>query len=77
VLLDHFVGGEQELRRNLKPERLGGFDIDRQHEFRRLRDRQIGRLFTFEDAADRDAGLFSQALNVGAVADQAAGIRII
>ena len=76
-LLDHLVGGEQQLRRNLKPERLGGFDVDAQDEFRRLRDRQVGRLFAFEDAGDRAAGLFPQGLDVGAVADQSAGLHIV
>src|SRR5262249_49875329 len=44
--LDHLVGE----RWDLEAERFGGLEIDDQLEFRGLCDRQVGGLFTFENA---------------------------
>ena len=49
ALIDHLVGGGEQRRRNIKVERLGGLQIDNQRDFCRLFDRQVGRLFAFED----------------------------
>src|SRR5215813_2278999 len=50
--LDHLVGAREQPAGNLEAERLGGLEIDDQLEFRGLlHDRQVGGLFTFENAA--------------------------
>ena len=43
-LFDHLIGARQQRRRDDHAERLRGFEIDRQFEFGRLRNRQIGGL---------------------------------
>src|SRR5438067_4810134 len=45
-LFDHLVGECEQFRRNSKPERFGGLDVDGKFEFGRLYDRQVGRLRT-------------------------------
>src|SRR5438876_189269 len=54
-LLDHLIGAGEEGFGNRKADRLRGFDIDDQLEFRRLLNRQITRLLTFEDATGVNA----------------------
>jgi hypothetical protein len=51
-LFDHLVGGRQNRRRNCKTQRLCGFEIDHQIEFRRLLNRQISRLGSSRDEID-------------------------
>jgi hypothetical protein len=45
--LDHFVGAREHSPWNNKAERLGGPEVDRDLEFRRPRDRQIGGFVPF------------------------------
>ena len=40
--LDHLIGGVQEFVRDAEAERLGGLEVDRELERRRLLDRQLG-----------------------------------
>ena len=56
-LLDHLVGGHEQLVRHSEAEHPGGLGVDHQLELGRLHNRQIGGLGAFEDAASIDAGL--------------------
>ena len=48
--LDHLVGEREQPVRNLEAERLRGLEVDGQFELRGLYDRQVGGLFTLENA---------------------------
>ena len=50
-LFDHFISAGEQRRRNGEPERLGGLEVERHFEFRRLHYGQIGRLLAFQDPA--------------------------
>src|SRR4029079_2247506 len=67
-LFDHLVSERKQPVRDVETERLGGLAVDDHLEFRRLRDREVGRFLALEDAAHIDAGLFPRAHNVGSVA---------
>jgi hypothetical protein len=63
-LFDHLVGARQKRWRNGKPDRFRGLEIDHKLECRRLLDRQIGRLDTFQNLVDngrRPPGRFLRA----------------
>jgi hypothetical protein len=47
--LDYHVGAGEQSWRHLKAERLGGFEVDDKLEFRRLFDRDVGRLRTAQN----------------------------
>ena len=64
------------VRRDGKAERLRGFEVDEQIEFRRQHDRQVTRLFALQNAADIVAGLSIGVGPAGAVADEAAGFGL-
>ena len=51
------------------PSRFGGLEVDRQHEFRRLLDRQVGRLLAFQNFPDVDAGTAVHLRKINAIAD--------
>ena len=71
-LFDRFISAAKDRQRYAQAERLGCLEIDDEFDFRRLLNRQIGRFFAIEDAADivtDDAMLLGGAR---AVADQAA-----
>jgi hypothetical protein len=72
-LFDRLVGATEQRERECDAERLGGLQVDVQLDFSCLLDRQVGGLFTLEDAAGIDAGLSKNVCNVSAVAHQAAG----
>ena len=72
LLFDHLVGNGKDARRNGEAEGFGGLEIDDELEPGRLHDRQVGRLFTFEDAAGIGADLTKDVRKVGAVAHQPA-----
>ena len=54
-LFDHRIGAGQERSRNFDAQRLGRLHVDDEFEFGRQLDRHIGRLLTFENAADINA----------------------
>jgi hypothetical protein len=57
LLFDHLVGTQQDPRRYRHAERFGRFEVDDRLERGRLLDRQIGRLFSFDNAACLDVDL--------------------
>src|SRR5216683_2561471 len=74
-LLDDLVGAGEDRWRDGEAESLGGREIDDQLECRRLLDRQISRLGTFEDSPRVTAGLAKGLSDPHTIADQAAGRR--
>jgi hypothetical protein len=55
-LFDHLVGASEQGERHGDAERLRRLQVDNQLDLGRLLHRQVGRLFTFQDAARVDAG---------------------
>src|SRR5271169_2089409 len=62
------VGLSKQGRRNIEAESRGGFQVDHQLEYRRLHDRQFGRLSAVENSTDVDAALAKGLGKAGAVA---------
>src|SRR5215470_2886098 len=69
-LFDHLVGADEYRRRNVEAKRLRGLEIDDEIELGGLHHRQIGRLRTFENPADVDAGLAIGVRKVRSIAHQ-------
>ena len=69
---DHLVGAGEQRRRHCRGRAPGGLVVDDQLELARLHHRQVGGLFTFENAAGIAAGLTPRIRNVGSVAHQPA-----
>jgi hypothetical protein len=56
-LFDQLIGTQKEGRRNLKPKRLGGLEVDHELELGRQHHRQIARFLALENAAGIDPDL--------------------
>src|SRR2546426_10561837 len=70
--LDHLVGASEQRKRNLKPERLGGFEVDHQLSFCFLLDRQVSPLLALENPATVDASLPEPICTAASVTHQTA-----
>src|SRR5262245_39305318 len=71
--LDHLVGAAEQWQRDCYAKRLGSLEVQEHPDLRGLLNRQLARLFAFENAGGVDA---SQTVSVGkatAIAHQAAG----
>jgi hypothetical protein len=67
-LFDHLAGEREDLRRNFEAELPCGFQIDGEFKFRRLQDRQVGRLGTLENSANIESCLAQRLRTTGTVA---------
>jgi hypothetical protein len=69
-LFDHLVGAREQRGRNREAERFGGLEVDVQHDFGCLLDRQFGRLVALENPAGIDSGQAVRVGGIGAIAHQ-------
>ena len=67
-LLDHLVGGGEELRVEFQPERLGGVEVDHELELAGLDHRQMARLLALENSPGIEAGLVKSVGDARAIA---------
>src|SRR5262249_49798024 len=74
---DHLVGADEYRRRNVEAKRLRGLEIDDEIELGGLHHRQIGRLRTFENPADVDAGLAIGVRKVRSIAHQTTACGVL
>jgi hypothetical protein len=63
--LDHLVSGRQQRFRDGEAERLGGFEVDDEFEFRRLLDWEVGWFIAFENATGIEASVRRRAFIAG------------
>ena len=73
-LFDHLIGGHLHDQRHREPKRPRCLEIDDELEFHRLLDRQVGRLFTFENPPGVAASEAKGIGNTRAVTDQSANV---
>ena len=73
-LFDDLIGMDEYCRRDRETDRLGSHEIDDQFDLGGELDREVGRLFSFEDAADVIAGMAARFKTFGSVTGQAASI---
>src|SRR5512133_4054770 len=71
-LIDDFVGAGYQRRWHGEPERFCCLEVDREFEFGRLQEWQIGWLRALKNPTDTDTGLIVLIGYAGAIADQAA-----
>src|SRR6516165_3591340 len=69
-LFEHLVGEREQLCRHVETECLGGLEIDDELEFRGLHDRQVGGLFTLENATRIKSNLSVLLDQTGPVTDK-------
>src|SRR5262245_63079408 len=63
------------MRRNLKPQHLGGLEVDHQLELRRPFYREIGGLGSLEDLINVDCGTPVHISQIGSITHEAAKLR--
>ena len=71
-LIDHFVGGGEQRRRHIKPERLGGLEVNHQLELDWRLDGKLARFGAFENAVGVQRRTPVLIDDIRAVGDQAA-----
>ena len=76
-LFDQLIGPQQDRLWQFDADRFCGLQIDRQLKFRRLLDRQICRLFTFENFGHVICGFAKHPRKIGTVADKPAGFDVV
>jgi hypothetical protein len=69
-LFDHLARECEYIRRNLQPERLGGFQVKNQLEFGRSHNWQVGRFLALENSPDIIACLMKGISQAGPIADK-------
>jgi hypothetical protein len=74
ALVNYFIGAREKGRRNRDAKGFGGLEVNRQLEFRGLHDRQIGRLFAFQNASRVRTG-FPMGIREAKAADCGAALR--
>jgi hypothetical protein len=75
ALLYDLIRPQQQRRRNGKAERLGGFEVDDELEFRRLLDRNIRGSRASQDLVHVARGALEEIGKTGAIAHESAGRR--
>src|SRR5215831_4860775 len=70
--LNDLIGQSKYFRRYCQPQSVGGLEVDEQQEFRRLLDRQVGRLGAFQDLIDMMRSAPEEVVRVSAVTCQPA-----
>jgi hypothetical protein len=74
ALVNYFIGAREKGRRNRDAKGFGGLEVNRQLEFRGLHDRQIGKLFAFQNASRVRTG-FPMGIREAEAADCGAALR--
>src|SRR5262249_59859131 len=70
---DYLVGAAEQRQRHGNAQRLGGLEVQEHLDFRSLLDRQVARLFAFENACGVNAGETVSVAETASIARHAAG----
>src|SRR5215469_5384121 len=73
---DHLVGAGNQRRRDVQPEPSGSFQIDDQLKLNRLLNRQVARVFPFDNPINVSSRALKQNTEICAVYDQSADLGV-